>query len=225
MKSPKFSFSDVLAILGFGFGLVQIPSQFSKDNPAVWITISTCAMVLLACILYIRKLKKENRFSFRLIDAERGKEGDDFVLHIRNAKRHIRVIHTISKPPGEKFTLELLDRLSNKIEIIRVIPDGLTKLPSLRPWLDRFHGLEHYSEHVIPGERFRMPFSFVIIDDREVFAYFPDSDKTETETAVIHINNREVATMFRNVFIKLLNQATEYARVRDEKANIRGDNI
>jgi hypothetical protein len=211
MKLPKFSFSDVLAIIGFGFGVTQlIPSLDGRNLPLM--LVSSFLLMVIAALLYaLWRTRRANKHRFQLINAARGKEGDDFVWHMKNAKKHIRVIHTVPSLPGAKFTLELLEGMERGVEVIRIIPEALTHEPKIKDWLSKFTGNQHYRQHIIPGDKFRMPFSFVIVDDEKVFAYFPDSSSTETSTEVIYINNHDVALMFRNVFLNLYSQAEKFS--------------
>lgn len=207
MNKPAFSASDVLAIIGFGFGLLQVGQAINPQNSWVWIIAATVSMVVIVLGWQIYLLQKRLHLTFKIVHAKRDYEGDEFVSTIRNSEKQIRVIHTVPRPPGEKITNELLRCLDRGVEVIRIIPEGLKQTPEIAKWLEQFKGQQHYREHILRGNEFRMPFSFLIVDDKEVFAYFPDSVATDTTTEVLYFQNGEVANLFRNVFQKLYSQA------------------
>ena len=209
MNERMFTTSDVLAILGFGFSSLQVAQNFDEKNLRYWIAIFILVLVIIVFAIYSYRMNRKLENSFSVIKAKRGYEGDEFLRSLRNAERMVRVIHTVTIPPSNQVTEELLFCLERGVEVIRIIPEKLMEIAEINAWLNKFpiNNGSNYRLHIIQGDRFRMPFSFLIVDDMEVFAYFPDSTGTDTTTEILHFKNREVAKMFRNVFQKLHLQA------------------
>ncbi len=211
-EKPLISTSQLVGLIG---ALIGIWSVLDQKGWRAQNSLSTCLLIFIAVgILWMNfNYHRLNYRRYRIIHTDRGKEGVEALEMIRKARSNITVMHSYGNVPSPEYTEAVMSAVKHRrVPLVRIIPDYVYDFSAVKEWLSQFDDLENYRPYVIPGNHSMVPFHFILIDDQEGLLYFPDRGRANDATEVMIFSDRELASLIRNVVIRLITEQPKSSR-------------
>lgn len=117
---------------------------------------------------------------------------------IERASQSIVLTHFNRREPSERYRKLLQEKLTNKVTLVRFLPEKLELTLPENAWLESDYRDAGRFYHAIEV-RSRLPFELFIIDDRIVRITLTDSASSPVWRKGIRIENTQVAHWFSNM--------------------------